>query len=926
MVTGKRNGLVDVWVAVDDDLHCELPFTKDIQLHVVRFSKAGICQLCATLAIVPSQVLPDMYKLPTKDRDQLSNKGSVAQLSHASVTTTTLTCITWPPDAAHMVRVPLLDVGGASNSRDSRDSQKLYKSQIRLEALSSQQAQVFRQADASRQQPRRVASANTEQVSSYTMFQVGALLSTNEALKMMIFAESGAGPQGFQQEYSQQYRSGSRLLFKSEELALVLWERVKPLVSARDVEDARPSGFGTQGTWVPTGVNTIFRVAKYEAEPKPEGEAKGQGFQRHLDAGFCLTNENRSIWSLLVYLSDDSQIEGGETTFWANPQAPDTVTHRVRPVRGDAVVFNHNISHQGNVVTRGCKYVLRCDIMFSLVEALPPSVAQEVARDPRYYLVRHLYQQCIEAARDNRPQESTAAFIQALDALEFSRRPVLLADEARAVQSTWAKLDDNTLFHLLSCFLTTGEVVRLGASSRYLRRRCRNSQLWKLMYTRRWPEAARLEARRLPSDATNPALVSYKQLYQAQAERRPSRSATSLYIHFGRRSVRVLFSENKNENGKEDVRLVLPNVAIMVELDMADYWGYHSESHQVVLDPQELINRVTVHQSLAGSDIDWLVDDAMFEVDSAAASNPHQAGWETTVKTDWLTVCVGELFKCLASKLMSEEDNANSQLERVVVSCSRPYTAQFGKMLEGVCSIQAKACFPVKGRIGVHFVERAVVTILHALSLTNASAERDGADTAWAPNTIDTKKSPIGIVLRSGFRTSSIEVVRDNRIVASRLLPNTGSFEHRRLTASSHEEEEEEDDDNEKKKQDGLFVAIEAIQAMAEECENAGAGSNDDVPRPIAEVTARIRETLQQAIVQVWQEWCVSNNVSNETRDSNHIVLTGGNMLVAQLGASLHAWLKSPAFASKTACTSTKTPSSIMHCWVRAPMPTCFCR
>jgi len=57
----------------------------------------------------------------------------------------------------------------------------------------------------------------------------------------------------------------------------------------------------------------------------------------------------------MIYLNDN--YEGGETTF-------NDLT--IRPQQGMALVFLHDLEHEGSVVRQGVKYVLRSDIMFRL--------------------------------------------------------------------------------------------------------------------------------------------------------------------------------------------------------------------------------------------------------------------------------------------------------------------------------------------------------------------------------------------------------------------------------------------------------------------------------------------------------------------------------------------------------------------------------
>ena len=62
--------------------------------------------------------------------------------------------------------------------------------------------------------------------------------------------------------------------------------------------------------------------------------------------------------SFLIYLNDDFQ--GGETEF--------RKITTVVPKKGMALVFMHNLRHEGKEVLSGTKYVLRTDIMYRLNE------------------------------------------------------------------------------------------------------------------------------------------------------------------------------------------------------------------------------------------------------------------------------------------------------------------------------------------------------------------------------------------------------------------------------------------------------------------------------------------------------------------------------------------------------------------------------
>jgi prolyl 4-hydroxylase len=98
--------------------------------------------------------------------------------------------------------------------------------------------------------------------------------------------------------------------------------------------------------WRLVGLNERFRGYLYRP---------GMYFAPHGDGAFVRHDFERSLFTVMLYLNDD--FEGGETRFYR----PDAVA---RPVAGDVLCFWHPLPHEGRVVTRGVKYVLRTDAMY----------------------------------------------------------------------------------------------------------------------------------------------------------------------------------------------------------------------------------------------------------------------------------------------------------------------------------------------------------------------------------------------------------------------------------------------------------------------------------------------------------------------------------------------------------------------------------
>lgn len=133
-------------------------------------------------------------------------------------------------------------------------------------------------------------------------------------------------------------RNNTRVILDDFELARQFWERISPAV---------PSPFGGRNA---IGLNERFRFYRYDP---------GQTFRWHRDGSFVRDNGEQSQFTFLIYLNAD--FEGGETKF----KIPSPIgSVDVRPEPGMALLFNHNLLHEGATVFTGRKYVLRTDVMF----------------------------------------------------------------------------------------------------------------------------------------------------------------------------------------------------------------------------------------------------------------------------------------------------------------------------------------------------------------------------------------------------------------------------------------------------------------------------------------------------------------------------------------------------------------------------------
>ena len=99
------------------------------------------------------------------------------------------------------------------------------------------------------------------------------------------------------------------------------------------------------------GVNSRFRFYKY---------TDGQTFKTHMDGSYKPNADTKSIYTALIYLSDD--FNGGGTSFY---NEDGSLRFTVNAEKGTLLVFKHNQLHSGDPVLDGVKYVVRTDLMYT---------------------------------------------------------------------------------------------------------------------------------------------------------------------------------------------------------------------------------------------------------------------------------------------------------------------------------------------------------------------------------------------------------------------------------------------------------------------------------------------------------------------------------------------------------------------------------
>lgn len=175
------------------------------------------------------------------------------------------------------------------------------------------------------------------QTISNGVFTVDDFMSKEESQKWIQFSEEAGYENakislGKKQVLNQSVRNNERFIYDSVELAEELWERVKDFVPPETV-------YGKA-----MGLNERFRFYKYHS---------GQQFRLHQDGSYMRNIHEWSSFTFMIYLNED--MKGGATRF---------MNCSIQPKTGKALIFRHELVHEGCPVIEGIKYVLRTDVMY----------------------------------------------------------------------------------------------------------------------------------------------------------------------------------------------------------------------------------------------------------------------------------------------------------------------------------------------------------------------------------------------------------------------------------------------------------------------------------------------------------------------------------------------------------------------------------
>ncbi|XP_041367113.1 probable prolyl 4-hydroxylase 8 [Gigantopelta aegis] len=135
-------------------------------------------------------------------------------------------------------------------------------------------------------------------------------------------------------------RNSSRCIWDSQEQVDIIWKKIQPFV---------PPVF--KGHTV-CGLNERLRFLRYDP---------GDYFKPHYDGAYVRENGEGSLITLMWYLNEG--FKGGNTTFFYHGADPKGVP--CVPKTGSVLIFQHDILHEGSMLSKGRKYSVRTDIMYS---------------------------------------------------------------------------------------------------------------------------------------------------------------------------------------------------------------------------------------------------------------------------------------------------------------------------------------------------------------------------------------------------------------------------------------------------------------------------------------------------------------------------------------------------------------------------------
>jgi predicted 2-oxoglutarate/Fe(II)-dependent dioxygenase YbiX len=150
-----------------------------------------------------------------------------------------------------------------------------------------------------------------------------------------------------------EYRNSQRVMLKDSMCTNIILNKVEEYIPPM----FGPEHMGTEvesDDFIPmpfVGLNPLLRFQKY---------TQGQYFKPHQDAEIEFEDGTCTILTVQMYLNDD--FEGGELVFYDRMDGD--IIYKYTPQKGDVLIFDGLIWHEGCIVTNGIKYAARTEVVY----------------------------------------------------------------------------------------------------------------------------------------------------------------------------------------------------------------------------------------------------------------------------------------------------------------------------------------------------------------------------------------------------------------------------------------------------------------------------------------------------------------------------------------------------------------------------------
>lgn len=226
------------------------------------------------------------------------------------------------------------------------------------------------------------AIIHTQTLQGQTLQRIGNFLAPTEAARLVEEVQLQKWLRVSMNGMRKNYREGIdqtgsfRASTYHLELASLLWHRLSghvPMI----LHTPKGSSQDAQGAmvWRAIGINPLFRFIRYEA---------GCALIPHYDAPYDYGDGRRTLKSLLIYLTTSGPNEKGATRFIHDPQLlvpvsqrnyadwdrfaePNEVECAIQPEAGHALLFDHRMLHDCEMLEKGPRLVMRTDIVYQKV-------------------------------------------------------------------------------------------------------------------------------------------------------------------------------------------------------------------------------------------------------------------------------------------------------------------------------------------------------------------------------------------------------------------------------------------------------------------------------------------------------------------------------------------------------------------------------